>query len=106
MPLLMRSRGGLGTHWKMPSRVPFQVPAKDENKPDVKLELSGEDTICLIQALFANDIQNRSAPTIKSTLGNHVQCSTKNLPKEVSSAFLDDQEALQIAWRRMKKTLQ
>jgi len=108
MPLLMRSRGGLGTHWKMPSRVLFNVPSINTDQPDIKKELSGSQTICLMQALFTKNIQNRSAPIIKSSLDSDTeynQCDLNELPQEVRTAFLSDHEALQKAWRRLRTSL-
>jgi len=108
MPLLMRSRGGLGTHWKMPSRVLFKVPSINKDQPDTKKELSGSQTICLMQALFTNDIQNRSAPIIKSSQDSDTkynQCDLSELPEEVRTAFLSDNEALQKAWGRLRTSL-
>lgn len=108
MPLMMRARGGLGTHWKMPSSVTFEVPSLDEKTPDVKQQLEGYETICLIQELFAKDISKRSSPEISvdmSSESEHVACDkTKN--KLLRAAFLSGQSDIQKTWGPLKRELE
>ena len=108
MPLLMRARGGLGTHWKMPSSVSFHDPASDAEDDDRKIILSGAETICLIQGLFANNLEDRSAPEIKGLLtddARHVQCAKDSDVMKLPSVFLED-KALSAAWGGLIKSLQ
>lgn len=117
MPLMMRARGGLGTHWKMPSHVEFKVPAESEKIPDVEVKLSGAETICLMQELFTNDIENRSSPMISVELSmnaKHEKCSKTPVAKSktqdprayLHAAFLDKTADLQEAWGRMQMELE
>jgi len=108
MPLMMRARGGLGTHWKMPSEVSFTVPSEEIAESDKEISLEGQDTICLIQELFTGDISRRSSPRIStniSTQSEHVQCKATPNNSLLWNAFLKRREDEQDPWQRLKKAL-
>lgn len=58
MPLILRSQGGLGTHWMMPTEVNFNQPLdirrKFPNADRSEIALSGDDTRMLIDALHSS----------------------------------------------------
>lgn len=114
MPLMMRARGGLGTHWKMPGNVKFNLPTVEEDEPDREIELSGAETICLLQELFSDNIENRSSPVISVDLSmdaQHQKChkvleTAKNNRDLLYAAFLKQETDLQHAWKLMQDELE
>ncbi len=59
MPLTLRSNGGLGTHWMLPTSVSFNIPLNEIKSGDFKVskkqKLSGEKTRNLIDLLHVKE---------------------------------------------------
>ena len=86
MPLTLRSNGGLGTHWMLPTNVSFNVPLNVRKSQDLKSckkqNLSGIETRNLIDKLHSTKIQEGEISeeelavwswVCKDTYSNHQQ---------------------------------